>query len=174
MAEQAIQQGRLQRAVNAAWLIRCQNSASAFFAPSRPPAAMPDGEHSRIHCAGTRCADAVEPDAVVLEQAVENTPGEGAVRAAALQGEVDRLDLDLSGRRRIGACRRPLTMLPSILLLLVELPVPRKRRLSFTREMYGAGLTGGNADRVLCGCAPVIALAAAQDSPLEPLRAGSG
>jgi hypothetical protein len=28
--------------------------------------------------------------------------------------------------------------------------------------MYGAGATGGNAERVLCGCAPVIALVAAQ------------
>jgi hypothetical protein len=41
--------------------------------------------------------------------------------------------------------------------------------------MYGAGLTGGNADQVLYGCAPVIALAAAQksllpvgDGPLGP------
>jgi hypothetical protein len=40
----------------------------------------------RIHCARTRRADAVDPETLVLEQAVENPPGEGAVRAAALQG----------------------------------------------------------------------------------------
>jgi hypothetical protein len=42
-------------------------------------------ESGRIHRAGTRRADAVELDAFILKQAVENTPSEGAVRSAALQ-----------------------------------------------------------------------------------------
>jgi hypothetical protein len=33
------------------------------------------------------------PDAVVFEQAVEDAPGKGTVRAAALQSEVDQLGL---------------------------------------------------------------------------------
>jgi len=46
---------------------------------------------SRRIAAESRCA--------LLEQAVENPPSEGAVRTAALQGEVERLGFDLWGRR---------------------------------------------------------------------------
>src|SRR5262249_29731943 len=44
-----------------------------------------------VHGAGARGADAFERDALVFEQPVEYAPGEGAVGAAALQRQVDRL-----------------------------------------------------------------------------------
>jgi hypothetical protein len=43
------------------------------------------GEHGCVDRACARRADAVERDALVLEQAIDYTPGEGAVRPAALQ-----------------------------------------------------------------------------------------
>jgi hypothetical protein len=39
------------------------------------------------------------------------------------------------------------------------------------RQMYGAELTNGNAERVLCRCAPVIALLAAEDPSVAPPQA---
>ena len=50
------------------------------------------GHDGGVHGAGARRADALELDRLLLEQAVEHAPGEGAVRAAALEGEVDGPD----------------------------------------------------------------------------------
>ena len=41
------------------------------------------GEHGCVDRPCTRRADAVERDALILEQAIEYTPGEGAVHPAA-------------------------------------------------------------------------------------------
>src|SRR6516165_12263055 len=49
------------------------------------------GECHRIHGAGAGAADGLDANSLVLEELVENTPGESAVGAAALQGEFDRL-----------------------------------------------------------------------------------
>src|SRR5690606_5533556 len=46
-------------------------------------------EHDGIHGTGTGAADAFETDARILQQRVERAPGEGAVGASALQGQVD-------------------------------------------------------------------------------------
>ena len=46
-------------------------------------------ERGGVHRAGGGGGDAFDLDVVLLEQAVERAPGEGAVRAAALQREVD-------------------------------------------------------------------------------------
>ena len=48
-------------------------------------------ERGGVHRAGRGGGDALDLDVVVLEQPVERAPGEGAVRAAALQREVDDL-----------------------------------------------------------------------------------
>ena len=68
-----------------------QNSAEPPPRLLRSAAREPVGEHDRIHGAGRRAGDAVDGDAAVGEQAVEHAPGEGAVRAAALQGEIEAL-----------------------------------------------------------------------------------
>src|SRR5215468_4466659 len=68
----------------------------------RPAAGEPVGEHDRVHRSRRRAGDAFDLDAAVLEELIEHAPGERAVRAAALQGEIDRLGATLahSPRRR--------------------------------------------------------------------------
>ena len=105
------------------------------------------GEHRRVDRPCARRADAFERNALVLEQAVEDTPGKGAVRAAALQGKVDRLDLNPWGPHpgEAGLQPRSPRCRPSCLLL-VAAPMRSKVAPAVHEEMYGAGLTGGNAD----------------------------
>ena len=55
-------------------------------------------QHGGVHGAGAGGGDALDVDAAVLHQLVEHAPGEGAVRAAALQRQVD--GLGLRGARR--------------------------------------------------------------------------
>src|SRR5262245_31610668 len=57
--------------------------------PFAPADGQAVGQYSGVHRARAGRADALEPDARVLENAVEHAPGERAVRAAALQCEVD-------------------------------------------------------------------------------------
>jgi hypothetical protein len=49
------------------------------------------GHHGGIHGAGRGAGYRLDGEPGLLEQAVEHTPGEGAMRPAALQGEVDQL-----------------------------------------------------------------------------------
>jgi len=49
------------------------------------------GHHRGIHGAGRGPGYGLDREPRLLEQPVEHPPGEGAVRAAALQGEVDQL-----------------------------------------------------------------------------------
>jgi hypothetical protein len=49
------------------------------------------GECDRVHGAGAGAADGFNAKPLVLEKLVEHPPGERAMRAAALQGEFDRL-----------------------------------------------------------------------------------
>src|SRR5215472_8730290 len=62
-----------------------------------------EGRDSGIHRARTRGADALEGYALVFEEPVQHAPGKGAMSTAALEREVDRLDL----RHRRGLCSRP-------------------------------------------------------------------
>ncbi len=55
----------------------------------RPPAIEPVGEHDGIDRAGRGAGNALDLEAAVVEQLIEHAPGEGAMRAAALQREVD-------------------------------------------------------------------------------------
>ena len=48
---------------------------------------------SRIDRRCTRCADAFENDALVLEQAVEDTPGEGAMGSSSLERKIDPFEI---------------------------------------------------------------------------------
>jgi len=61
----------------------------------RPAAGEPVGEHDRVHRSRRRAGNAFDLDAAVVEQLIEHAPGERAVRAAALQGEIDRLGAPL-------------------------------------------------------------------------------
>src|SRR5262249_23533399 len=73
----------------------------------RPAAGEPVGEHDRVHRSRRRAGDAFDPDPAVVEPLIEHAPGEGAVRAAALQGEIDRLGATLAhAPRRQPAPRR--------------------------------------------------------------------
>ena len=49
------------------------------------------GESDGVHGAGAGAADRLDVKPLVFEELVEHTPGEGAMGAAALQGELDRL-----------------------------------------------------------------------------------
>ena len=76
------------------------NSAAAGDpAPEAPPAhsrapwrrpCIAVGQHRGVHGTGRGAGDAVDPQPWLFEQPVEHAPGEGAVRAAALQREVDQ------------------------------------------------------------------------------------
>src|SRR5262249_7147644 len=65
----------------------------------RPPAREPVGEHDRIHRARRGSRHAFDRKPAVSEQMVEHAPGESAVRAAALQREVDLLGIRSTVRR---------------------------------------------------------------------------
>ena len=58
------------------------------------------GERHGVDRAGARRADPADLELVVLEQTIEHAPGEGAVRAAALERQVD-LDVATSERHAI-------------------------------------------------------------------------
>ena len=48
-------------------------------------------ERHGVDCAGAGAADPADVDGLLLEQAIEHAPGEGAMRAAALQREIETL-----------------------------------------------------------------------------------
>jgi hypothetical protein len=93
------------------------------------------GEHGRIDRPCTRRADAFECNAFVLEEAVEDTPGEGAVRSAPLQGEIDELDLDPPGQCPKATRLRPYrcAAVHHVFSSSRRLPA-RKSGLSFTKK----------------------------------------
>src|SRR5215475_7621559 len=66
-----------------------QKAQSAFCAPVRPPESNPS-EHDGIHGAGAGTADGDVVQTALVEQTIENAPGEGTVRTAALQCQIDR------------------------------------------------------------------------------------
>ena len=76
--------------------IRFQKDRSVSFAASRPPTAKTMGQHGGVDGAGTRRGDAFKREPLLFQQAIEDTPGEGAMTAAALERQIDGL---LSRRR---------------------------------------------------------------------------
>ena len=76
--------------------IRFQKDRSVSFAPSRPPTAKPWASTVALTAPAL---DAVMPskrEPLLFQQAIEDTPGEGAMTAAALERQIDGL---LSRRR---------------------------------------------------------------------------
>ena len=65
------------------------------------PLGMAIDEHCGVHGAGRGPRDGLDGEGRLLEQPVEHAPGEGAMRAAALKGEVDALGVG-HGRRLRG------------------------------------------------------------------------
>ena len=55
-----------------------------------PALLMAVDQHRRVHRAGRRAGNAVDLEPGLFEQAVEHAPGERAMRAAALQREIDQ------------------------------------------------------------------------------------
>jgi hypothetical protein len=143
---------------SAAWLIRRQNSVSALFAPARPPVAMPDANTVAF----------IAPALVALTPSISmrssssrrsRTPQVKAPCApppckARLRGLVLTFGVGVSQWIAIGS----LPTLASIISAPCRGDSARNLRALFHGERYGAGSTGGNAERVLCACAAVIAL----------------
>jgi hypothetical protein len=71
-------------------------------------------------------------------------------------------EVDVSSGLAVGS----LTTLASTVSLLTEAPTRSTGPRLVDPKMYGAVLAGGNAERVLCGCTPVIALVAARKPSL--------
>ena len=90
-AEQPVERAALQRAEGGG-LGDLAPERFEFLARSlvaRPGMAV--GHHGGVHGAGRRARYGFDGEPALLEQAVQHAPGEGAVRAATLQGQVDEL-----------------------------------------------------------------------------------
>jgi hypothetical protein len=72
---------------------RCSGLSAAARRPALGPAV---GQDCGVHRARRRAGNRDDAQPLFLEQTVEHAPGEGAVRAAALQRQIDR--------QRIGNC----------------------------------------------------------------------
>ena len=57
------------------------------------------GENDSVHGPGAGAADGRDVDAVVLEEAIEDSPGEGAMSPAALEGQSERFVVRSDPRR---------------------------------------------------------------------------
>ena len=68
-----------------------------------PALLMAVDQHRGVHRAGGGAGNAVDLEPGLLEQAVEHPPGEGAVGAPALEGEIDE---DGTAVNRLGCWRR--------------------------------------------------------------------
>ena len=115
-----------------------------------------------------RLADPVKPDAMVLGRRSRKprvnplcAPPPCGARLISLAGPYE---VDVSSGLAVGS----LTTLASTVSLLTEAPTGSTGPRLVDQKMYGAVMAGGNAERVLCGCTPVIALAAAPESLLAP------
>src|SRR5271156_1701435 len=86
-----IEDGSADRAVSRRGACSRPESLQAFPSLGGAAARHPVGERDRVHGAGTGAADRLDANSLVPEELVENTPGEGTVRAAALQRKFDRL-----------------------------------------------------------------------------------
>ena len=68
-----------------------QKSERRLRASSGPPRASPSASITALTAPAEVPDDPDDVQPAVLQQVVEHAPGEGAVRAAALEGEADRL-----------------------------------------------------------------------------------
>ena len=89
-AAQAVEKGIEAQEIGDSRLVYGLPHATQLRARATPVALQETG--GRRHCidgAGAGRADPADLELLVLEQAIENTPGEGAVRAAALECKIN-------------------------------------------------------------------------------------
>ena len=60
------------------------------------------GENGRVHGTRARCADPLDGQAIVFQEAIEHAPGVGTVRAATLERQIDGLRANLLPGRAHG------------------------------------------------------------------------
>src|SRR6266481_973166 len=60
-----------------------------FARPLAPVDRKPIGKGRRIHRSGTGRTEPLEGKSFLVQEPVENTPGKGTMRSAALEGQVD-------------------------------------------------------------------------------------
>ena len=88
-AGQLVEQARLQRAEGRGMADAPPEIGERLLRAALAAFGQAVGQHGGVHGAGAGRDDALEGQIVLLEQPVEHAPGEGAMRAAALQREVD-------------------------------------------------------------------------------------
>ena len=89
-AGQLVEQARLQRAEGRGMADPPPEIGERLLRAALAAFGQAVGKHGGVHGAGAGRDHALEGQIVLVEQPVEHAPGEGAVRAAALQSEVDR------------------------------------------------------------------------------------
>ena len=89
-----------------------QKSASRVARLVGPAAGEPVGEHDRIDRACRGAGNALDLEPAIVEQLVEHAPGEGAVRAAALQRQIDPLAPPAWSRGQAAGLRRRVAARP--------------------------------------------------------------
>ena len=114
-----------------------QRFAGAVASAAHQPLRQADG----VHRPGAGAADTLEAELAVFEQRVEYAPGEGAVRAAALQGKIDR-GMERTGERHENRAFRMVdrNRLPAFVWRGEKKPGsagPKEReRVSLVRDVY--------------------------------------
>src|ERR1700745_525194 len=93
VSAEPIGKARLQRGQRAEMGDSAPEFGEGAFGSLAPTRDQTTGEHCRVDRPYARRADAVERDAFPLEQAIQHAPGEGAMRASALERKVDQLEV---------------------------------------------------------------------------------
>ncbi len=93
---QALQAGqRLEQAIAAAVTAEAGPETRQLFERAGRAVLDQSGrDQDGVDCAGAGAADGAERQAALLQQAIQRAPGEGAVRAAALQRQIEAGGLD--------------------------------------------------------------------------------
>ena len=95
--EQHVERPALERAERAARETLRQKLSKRGARAFGPAFGMAIDQHGGVHRAGRGAGNAVDLQPGLLEQAIENAPGKGAVRAAALQREIDENGIEVGG-----------------------------------------------------------------------------
>ena len=100
--EQHVERPALERAETGGVRDAPPESPKRLTRAGRPAQLMAVDQHRGVHRAGGGAGNAVDRQPRLLQQPVEHAPGEGAVRPASLQGEIDQNGL---ARYRLGFSR---------------------------------------------------------------------
>ncbi len=93
--QHAVEPARLQRRLHRRDADALPEPGERRLGAVAAPDRIAGGEDRRIHRAGAGRGNPLDVDPLLLEQAIEHAPGEGAMGPAALQGEIDRLGIGL-------------------------------------------------------------------------------